>query len=110
MPSYPLTEKDYRIALKAALVIDARGDALDAMVGIALHWLQRDLTQDAANLLCYVTQHPDVQYDTFDYADERWLALVSHTCPRVIEDARTFVLGKSLTSVASYIENVDLSG
>lgn len=108
MPHYNLNEQDYRVALKAALVINAVTDALDAMTGVAVRWLDRGMTQEAANLLFFVTHHPDVRHDTFDYADERWLALESSICPRVIEDARAFNLGKTVNTVANYITTIDL--
>ena len=109
MAQYNLKEQDYRVALKAAMVINAVTDALDAMTGVAARWLDRGLTEEAANLLFYVTHHPDVRHDTFDYADERWLELEATICPRVIEDARAFNLGKTLNTVATYITTIDLT-
>lgn len=102
MPDYDLTEKEYRIALRAALVVDAVREALDALTGLAQRLIERGHDQEAANLLAFVLGHPDVRYDTFDYAEDLFLELEGRVCPRVIEDARAFVLGKSLKSVADY--------
>jgi hypothetical protein len=98
-----LTEKDYRIALKAALAINAVGEALDAMTGLAQRWLERGSTQEGANLLVFVMNHPDVRYDTFDRAEEMFLDLEARACPRVILDAKEFILGKSLATMAAHI-------
>lgn len=103
MPDYNLTEKEYRLALRAALVIDAAREALDALTGLALRYVERGLDQEAANLLTFVLRHPDVRYDTFDYAEDLFLDLEARVCPRVIEDAGQFALGKSLRSVADYV-------
>lgn len=108
MPGYNLTEKDYRLALKAALVIEAAADALDAMTGLAARFIERGLTEEAANLLTYVRSHPDVDHETFDYADEMYMDLEASACPRVIQDAREFILSKSLTTMAHYIDTIDL--
>ena len=108
MSEYNLSEKEYRVALKAALVINGAGDALDAMAGIAARLLDREMTQEGANLLMFVTHHPDVRHDTFDYADERFMTLETSACPRVIEDAKTFILGKTINTVANYIDTIDL--
>lgn len=98
-----LTEKDYRAALRAAVAINAAGEALDAIVGIAGSYLNRGMTQEAANLLAFVVNHPDVLHDTFDRAEELFLDLEERLCPRVILDARTFAVGKSINTVAHYI-------
>jgi hypothetical protein len=111
MAPYNLTEKEYRLALKAALVIEAVPDALDAMTGIAVRWLdQEDRLQEAANVLAYVISHPDVDHATFDDADERFMDLESSICPRVIQDAREFILSKSLTTMANYIDSIAVAG
>ena len=109
MAQYNLSEKEYRLALQAAVVIGAAGDALDAMTGIATRFLDRGMTQEAANVLVYVVKHPDVPHYTFDYADEKFMELEATICPRVIEDARTFILGKSLNTMANYISTIDLA-
>ena len=98
------TEKDYRIALKAALVIDAQGDALDALAGIAEWYLRGGRTEEGANILAFVLNHPDVRYDTYDRAEEMFMELEEHACPRVIEDAKAFRLGKSIRSMAAYVD------
>jgi hypothetical protein len=98
-----LPEKDYRIALKAALAINAVGEALDAMTWLAQRWLERGSTQEGTNLLVFVMNHPDVRYDTFDRAEEMFLELEAHTCPRVLLDAKEFILGKSLATMAAYV-------
>lgn len=98
-----LPEKDYRIALKAALAINAVGEALDAITWVAQGWLQRGSMQEGANLLVFVMNHPDVRYDTFDRAEEMFLELESRACPRVLLDAKEFVLGKSVGTMATYI-------
>ncbi len=107
MTPYELSEKEYRVALKAALVIEAVPDVLDAMTGIAVRWLEQpDRLQAAANLLAFVINHPDVDHTTFDYADERFMELESSICPRVIHDAREFILSKSLNTMANYIDTL----
>ena len=107
MAPYDLTEKEYRVALKAALVIGALPDALDAMTGIAARWLEHDdYLQSAANILAYVVNHPDVDHSTFDYADERFMDLESRICPRVIQDAREFILSKSINTMGNYIDSI----
>lgn len=103
LPGDLLPEKDYRIALKAALAINAVGEALDTMAWLAQRWLERGSTQEGANLLVFVMNHPDVRYDTFDRAEEIFLELETHACPRVLLDAKEFVLGKTLTTMATYI-------
>lgn len=110
MTDSKLTEKDYRIALKAALVIHAKGDVLDAMTGIAESFIRRGQTQEGANLLAFVLNHPDVRYDTFDHAEDMFFALEEHLCPRVLADAKAFRLGKSIQSVAAYINEQPLKG
>lgn len=102
-----LPERDYRIALRAALAINAVGEALDAMTWLARHWLNRGSTQEGANLLAFVMNHPDVRYDTFDRADEMFLELEAQACPRVLLDAKEFVLGKSLAAMAAYVFTSD---
>ncbi|MBZ0297535.1 MAG: hypothetical protein K8L99_33575 [Anaerolineae bacterium] len=104
MPDSKPTEKAYRIALKAALVIQANGDVLDAMTGIAESLIHRGQTQEGANILAFVLNHPDVRYDTYDHAEDMFFEMEEHLCPRVIADARTFRLGKSIKSVAAYID------
>ena len=106
MANHELSEKDYRVALKAALAINALGDALDSLVGIAEHFLQRGLTQEGANVLAFALIHPDILHDTFDRADELFLRLEEHACPRVIEDAKLFRLSRSLRMVAAYVDEV----
>lgn len=108
MGQYDLSEKDYRVALQAALVINAVQDALDAMTGIAARLIERGMTEDAANILTYVTRHPDVRHDTFDNADEMFMALEESACPRVMEDAAAFILGKSLNTMAHYIADIPM--
>lgn len=108
MGRYDLSEKEYRLELKAALVIESTVEALDAMTGIAARLIDRGLTQAGANLLVYIVNHPDVRHDTFDYADECFMELEASACPRVIEDARTFILGKTLNTMANYITTIDL--
>lgn len=98
-----LTEKDYLVALRAAVAIDANGEALDAIASIAGCYLNRGLAQEAANLLAFVTNHPDVLHDTFDRAEELFLDLEERMCPRVILDAKTFAVAKSINTVAHYI-------
>ena len=110
MPHYDLSEKEYRVALKAALVIDAAQDALDAMAGIASRLIERGLTEEATNLLTFVRSHPDVHHETFDHADDLFLALEETLCPRVIQDAREFILSKSLNTMANYIDSIHLPG
>ncbi|MBZ0302919.1 MAG: hypothetical protein K8J31_24450 [Anaerolineae bacterium] len=107
MAHYELSEKEYRVALKAALVISAVRDALDAMTGIAERLIERELTEEAARILTYVRSNPDVHHETFDRADELYTALEESACPRVIQDAREFILGKSLTTMAHYIDTID---
>jgi hypothetical protein len=109
MARYDQSEQTYRVALKAALVIEAWGDALDAMTGVAACWLVRGLEEEAARLLVFVIRHPDVRHDTFDFADEAFMDLESRACPRIITDAQAFILGKSLNSMANYIDTVDLA-
>src|SRR5690606_35362449 len=104
MNAYDLSEKEYRPALKAALVINAVRDALDAITGIAVRLLERGPTAEAATL----RTNPDVHHETFDRADELFMALEETACPRVIEDAREFILGKSLRTMANYIDTIDL--
>jgi hypothetical protein len=103
MPEYDLTEKDYKAALRAALAIDAIGEALDALTGLAVRLLERDETQEAANLILFVRNHPDVRHDTFDAVDELYLYLESSACPRCLEDAQAFVLGKTINTVANHV-------
>lgn len=103
MPNDLLPEKEYRIALKASLAINAVGEALDAMTWLAQSWLQRGSTQEGANLLVFVMNHPDVRYDTFDRAEEIFLELEEKACPRVLLDAKEFVLSKSLATMAAYV-------
>ena len=98
-----LPEKDYRIALKASLAINAVGEALDAMTWLAQGWLQRGSTQEGANVLVYVMNNPDVRYDTFDRAEEMFLELEEKVCPRVLLDAKEFILSKSLATMAAYV-------
>ncbi|GIL08822.1 MAG: hypothetical protein BroJett033_3330 [Chloroflexota bacterium] len=102
MPDYNLTAKEHCLALRAALVIDAAREALDALTGLAQHCAAHGQDQQAANLLAFVLGHPDVRYDTFDYAEDLFLDLEARVCPRVIADARQFALGKTLRSVADY--------
>lgn len=97
-----LSEKDHRVALQAALAIENNAEALDALAGLARVLLARDETQAAANLLTFVIQHPDVRYDTYDRAAELYDALEASACPRVIEDAKAFVLGKTVNRAALY--------
>ncbi len=98
-----LTEKDYMVALRAANAIDAAGEALDAITSIAGCYLNRGQTQEAANLLAFVVNHPDVLHDTFDRAEELFFDLEERMCPRVILDAKTFAVAKSINTVAQYI-------
>ena len=109
MADYDLSEKDYRVALQAAQVVDAVRDALDAMTGIAARLLERGLTQEAANILAYVTQHPDVRHDTFDSADEMFMNLELAYSSQLIREAREFILGKSLNTMIHYIAEIPMS-
>jgi hypothetical protein len=102
MPDDNLTIKDYCLALRAALVIDAAREALDALTGIARHCAQHGHDQAAVNLLTFVLRHPDVRYDTFDAAEELFFALEERAGVRVTEDARQFTLGRTLKSMADY--------
>jgi hypothetical protein len=108
MEAYDLSEKEYRLQLQAAMVINAVQDALYAMTGIAVRLLERGLSEETANILAYVTQHPDVHHDTFDTADEIFMSLESEACPRIIHDAREFILGKSLNTMANYIAEIPM--
>ncbi|MAS34850.1 MAG: hypothetical protein CL610_12640 [Anaerolineaceae bacterium] len=107
MAPYNLSEKEYRVALKAALVIDAVRDALDAMTGIAARLIDRELTTEAVNILTYVRSNPDVHHETFDYADEMYMVLEETLCPRVMQDAREFILSKTLRTMANYIDTIE---
>jgi hypothetical protein len=107
MAYYDRSEKEYRVALKAALVVEGVRDALDAMTGIAVCLMARDRLAEAANLLTYVRSHPDVHHETFDRADDLFLELEEKACPRVIQDAREFILSKSLNTMAQYIDTID---
>ena len=100
MAKYGLSEKEYRIALQAAVVIEADGEALDAMAGLAQHFLDRDMTQEAANLLVFIMNHPDVLHYTFDFVDEWYQALEESASPHIIEDAKAFRLGKTISAVS----------
>lgn len=103
MPENQASEKELLMTLRAALTIDAVGEVLDAMAELAQRYSARGLTEPAANILTYVMQHPDVRHDTFDFAAITFEDLEARICPRVIEDARLFVLSKSLKTVADYI-------
>jgi hypothetical protein len=110
MAENDLAEKDYRIALRAAMAINAVGEALDVMSGLARHWLEHGQEQEGANLLVFVMNHPDVRYDTFDQAEDLFFDLESRICPRVIADAKQFILGKTLATVAAHILSSDSEG
>jgi hypothetical protein len=104
MADETMNERDYRVALRAALAINATGEALEALANIGAAFVRRGLTQEGANVLVYVMHHPDVRYDTFDQAEDLFMQLEEHACPRLIEDARSFRLGKSLAVVAAYAD------
>jgi hypothetical protein len=95
--------KDYLVALRAAIVINAASEALDAILGVAGSYLNRGMTQEAANLLAFIINHPDVLHDTFDRAEDLFLDLEERLCPRVILDAKTFAVAKSINTIAHYI-------
>ena len=97
------TEKIHLVALRAALVVDAVREALDALTGLAQSYAARGMEQEAANLLTFVLHHPDVRYDTFDRAEELHMDLEARACPRIFEDAQQFVLGKSLKTIAAWV-------
>ncbi len=102
MPDHDLTAREHCLALRAALVINATREALDALTGLARHCAARGQDQQAANLLTFVLRHPDVRYDTFDDAEELFSALEARAGADVVADARQFALGKTLRTVAEY--------
>jgi hypothetical protein len=80
--------RDLHLVIRASREIGATSEVLDALVELAGLLVEREKTTEAANLLAYIMHHPDVPYETYDRADDLWIALEASLCPRVIADAR----------------------
>lgn len=83
------TVKHFRIVLYAAMQIDAVAEMLDAMTGLAGHYLRQNRTGEATELVAFVLNHDDTDEDTRDTAENLFMELESSICPRVIVDAWT---------------------
>ena len=80
--------KDTKLVIQAAQQIEAKREILNGMTDFAKLLIESDHKTEAANLLAYVMNHPDISYDIYDRADDMFIMLESELCPRVIADAR----------------------
>lgn len=80
--------RELQVLIMASREIGATEEILAALTDVAGLLVQHGKTTEAANLLAYILHHADVPYDTYDRADDLWIALEAELCPRVIADAR----------------------
>jgi hypothetical protein len=92
-------EADLRVLLRAALHVRAVPEALDALTRMAAIMIKRDQKGEAVEVLAYVMQHPDVKHDTYDRADDLFMALEGELGQSVISDAKDNARYRTLRAV-----------
>ena len=107
MADYPLTEQDYRIAIRTGYAMNAHAEVLDSMTRLAylLHKLGHN--QEAADLLAYVLIQVDTPADTYDRAEDLMMSLEASICPRVVYDAKAFAYDTTLEDMMDYLFTED---
>ena len=65
-------------------------ESLVSLTDLAAVMMRHGKTDEAAQALAFVMHHPDVPYDTYDRAEDLFIDLEGHVCPRVIEDAKAW--------------------
>lgn len=87
-PTFNERARQCYIVVKAAQEIGAKREILAALTDYAAALIDARYTTEAAHLLAFVMNHPDIPFDTYDRADDLFILLEAELCPRVIADAR----------------------
>jgi hypothetical protein len=87
---YSLQAKTIQTVLNTAWQAGFVGESLASLTDLAAVMMRYGKTEEAAQALSFVMNHPDVPYDTFDRAEDLFIDLEGHLCPRVIEDAKAW--------------------
>lgn len=103
MEEYEAIEKQFHINLKAALAIDAVAEALEALLGLSVVYLDQGKYEETAQVLIFVLTHAETPMDIFEQADDALTELETRACPRVIVDARTWAKEVTLEQVVGAI-------
>jgi uroporphyrinogen-III decarboxylase len=87
---YSLQAKSIQTILNTAWQAGLIGESLASLTDLAAVMMRHGKTDEAAQALAFVMNHPDVPYDTYDRAEDLFIELEGHLCPRVIEDAKAW--------------------
>ncbi|MCU0497132.1 MAG: hypothetical protein MUF87_07265 [Anaerolineae bacterium] len=98
MTSYLEQSKELQVVLKTAFETGMIAETLEALAKLAVIMAQFGKTSEAAEAVSYVMQHPDVPYDIYDRAEDVFLDLETHLCPRVLSDAKVTATYRTLRS------------
>lgn len=98
-----LTKKDLLVSLKAAQALGATQELLATMTAIAAQYNADGLTQEGADILAFVLEHPHTPDDIAQQAQDHWDDLARWICPRVLVDAEDFGRKATMDDVIAYI-------
>lgn len=87
---YSLQAKSTQTLLNTVWQAGFVGESLAGLTDLAAVMMRYGKTDEAAQALAFVMHHPDVPYDTYDRAEDLFIDLEAHVCPRVIEDAKAW--------------------
>ncbi len=91
--------KEQQIVIRAAQSVNYLGEVLEALTDLAALMIEAGKTSEAAVVIIFIRNHPDVPAETFDRADDLYIDLEARLCPRVMEDARLSAVYKTLDSI-----------
>lgn len=96
-------EPHWLALLHAARAIDSQTDCLDALVGLAAHWIARGETQEGADVLAWVLRQESLSDITRETAQMLWDELAAWICPRVLLDAADFAQYATFDDICEYV-------
>lgn len=91
--------KEQQIVVRASRAIGANSDTLDGLANLASMIMEAGKTDEAAQILAFILNHPDVSAETYDKADDLFIDLESRICPRVIYDAKLSAVYQTMDSM-----------
>lgn len=104
---YEKRVRDCAVIVMAAQQINAPQETLHALTDLAALLVEGGKKGEAAQLLAVILNHPEIGYQTYDRADDLFIALEAELCPRVIQDARDLASSTTLRgAVESALEAI----
>jgi hypothetical protein len=88
MENYQERAKPIQTIINTAWQAGFVAETLAGLTDLSALMMQAGKTTEAANVLAFVLHHADVPYDTYDRAEDLFIDLEAHLCPRVLSDAK----------------------